>query len=179
MMSQAANTTDLSASKHLLIFGGREADRLAVGQRELSAVRASVTRYTLPSGISTYEGYLRALLDLFPIESPLGIPKREMTLDQISDVQLDWVDGSVSVVVFWPEVLLERENLVEALGVYLTQKYIVEEYDQSVHRFRLIATVPRLPKHFAASIPLYFGKPDSDPRSEEQITSALLSVQSL
>ncbi len=179
MLSQDEDPLGWKTAKHLLICGGTEAERMAAAECALAGAPESAAVYRLPSGVSSDEDYLHAVVDLFPVESPMGTPADEMSLDQLSDVQLDWVDGSVDVVVVWPEVLLKRDDLIGVLGDYLTEKYIVEESWQSAHQFRLIATAPRFPDDLLASVKVFFGRPDREARSDQQVAEALMTVYSL
>jgi hypothetical protein len=171
---------------HLVLCGGDEGARLRLAEQILEAATdAETTVYRLSPGIGTRDEYLREARKLFPIQSPLGIDKRDMSLDQIDDVLLDWVeDEGGKTVIFWPEAgFSESLRADQVLSNYVTETFILDEPPTGAAEegrgFRLLATTPADVRGVHREIELHIGRDESDGRTVEEIARRRLAVVSL
>ena len=79
--------------KSAILTGGSAESRARVIESAKAAlVRAKSCKvYTLPPYLKDHSRLLKAAQQVFPILSPLGLDKRQMSLDQLNDMLFDWI----------------------------------------------------------------------------------------
>ena len=190
--------------KHLLICGGTESERLRLARGVVEkAADQGTDVYELPPGLSNMVGYLYAVQEVFPIFSPIEflgwlrkllpflptfrMPKSWMSLDQVNDMQLDWVELRERSLIFWPEAEMdEGDDFREILRHYVAEKFMLEDpgfrhraEDYRPPWFRLVATVSHVRKDLHENLRLLFTRDEEDTRSETEIAREHLGVVDL
>lgn len=131
--------------------------------------------YVFSESIKSDEKYLRSARNLLPMVSPLKIPKEQMSLDQVDDVQLRWIDAKTKVAIVIPEFHpLAKSN---ALFFFKTlSSYLTRTFEISGGAFRFLVTLEHLPDDFFERLELYVGKNPEDRRSVATIARERIAV---
>ena len=174
----------LLMQKHLILCGGEERRRIGIAREVLSSFSdpKPLLFHILP-GLHTFDDYLNMVRQIFPIFSPLGLPKTKMTLDQIWDMHLDWVEKDPEPkIIFWEEICLEQgEYLAEILNDYVTWAYILNEISPPDKHpwFRLLATSPVSLINLCCEAKFFIGRGEEDTRTNEDIWKQYLVIEDI
>jgi hypothetical protein len=169
--------------KHVIICGGDRDDRLNLANQVVSEVaKCDSEVFRLPEGLGNRSDYITACQAQFPIESPLGIAKEQMTHVQLDDVLLDWVEKRNRTIVFWPEMQLANQNdslgPMEVLSDFVTEKFILEDTTMwnTDQWFRLVCSTEELSDSIFNNMKIFIGRGDDDMRTEEEISRTHLGI---
>jgi len=154
--------------------------RKAIAQEVIqSASNIKSDLYQLQEGITSYKSYVDLARESFPLVSPQGIDKSQMSFDQADDVLLDWVENKRAVLIYIPEIAFNASfEPRRVISHYLTEKYIIEEYHSAAndHWFRMVMTTDYRLEGVYPDIELYFGRDERDKRTVEEIARNHIAI---
>ena len=164
-------------SKSLIVTGANVDARIAAVRPLTQAYRSAVGAkvYTLPEGLKDKDKLIRHARRIFPIVSPLGIPKEAMSYDQVTDVLFDWVPASGRTLIVVPET----SHDADWMGLCVTALYVKNEHFRSPNALRFLFTTEGWNNESFDGLPLYFGRKEHDCRSTGDVARKLIKVVDL
>jgi hypothetical protein len=133
--------------RSVLLVGGAVEERQQLAEQAATLLRRRGAEvYEFPPGLRAFDAYLKKARHLLPVRGPGGRPAHELTVDQLSDVHLDWTRPDVLTLLVLPEVdgfhKRDRLRFIELLSDFLTRSIALEQARRG-GAFRLLATAKK------------------------------------
>ena len=157
--SKAKGILELLKTKHVILEGNDSEYRSLIIECIRAEMAGKCSIYEIPPNICSRDSYLKAIRNVFPLESPLGIDARQMNNNQVYDVQVDWIEFQKDdSFIIWNEIRAFKDmaDLYGILDHYVSQKYLLEE-DGYRRSFRLLVNsdilLDNYPRHVQCLYP--------------------------
>lgn len=170
--------------QHIVLCGRDAAARQAILVAVSNEAKSRAGRlYQLQAALKTPEKFLKAVRETLPLQPLLsGQLVRDLSLDQVADIWLDWVLERDDVLLICPELgLLSTKftsHFYQYLGDVLTLSHKLAAA-RATGRFRTIFTLPKRPDGFYEQIPLFIGQEPARAKASSDLARHYFKVLEL